>query len=151
MGHIVYGMHMQKRYKTWTNCSPIYVNWLPPGRDFFFTWDGRDRRLCEEIFSGFLRFIIVNIQSKVPGKDALVLRSIHGLKGPPTLATNPHQQAGPLGSPPLISPSPWKAQGTLSSDVQPPGLEKNLPASVSPGPPCTVTGACAEADTQALI
>lgn len=33
-------------------------------------------RLCEEIFSGCLRFIIVNIQSKALGKDAFVLRSI---------------------------------------------------------------------------
>lgn len=99
MGHIVYGMHMQKRYKTWTNYSPIYVNWLPPGRGFFFTWGGRDRRLCEEIFLGCLRFIIVNIQSKAPGKDALVLRSIHGPKGPPTLATASHQPGWAPGVP----------------------------------------------------
>ena len=151
MGHIVYGMHMQKRYKTWTNYSPIYVNWLPPGRNFFFTWGGRDMRLCEEIFSGCLRFIIVNIQSKAPGKDALVLRRIMAQKAHLHWPQPCTSQAGPVGSPPLIAPSPWKVQGTLSSDVQPPGCENSLLASVSPGPPCSVMGACTEADTQALL
>ena len=101
--------------------------------------------------SGCLRFIIVNIQSKAPGKDALVLRSIMAQKAHLHWPQPCTSQAGPVGSPPLIAPSPWKVQGTLSSDVQPPGWENSLLASVSPGPPCSVMGACTEADTQALL
>lgn len=80
---------------------------------FFFTWGGRDRRLCEEIFSGCLRFITVNIQSKAPGKDALVLRSIYGPKGPPILATAPHQPGWAPGVPSTHCSLPLEGTGHL--------------------------------------
>lgn len=64
-------------------------------------------RLCEEIFSGCLRFIIVNIQSKAPGKDALVLRSIMAKR--PTYTGH---------SPAPARLAPW---GPLHSLLRPPG------------------------------
>lgn len=119
-------VHVQKRYKTWTSYSPVYVTLLPPGRVFFFfTSGGRDVRVCEKILSGYLGLLLTIFKAKPLGgvpscSEAPTAREAHlHWPQPGTSHASPSPPcSAPLGSPPLTVPSPWKAQPQTLVTIQ---------------------------------